>query len=97
MLQSDKLILTAMTVEMHTKGSKYIDELMQLTNMLLPGTFDDGNIFKQNEWKVLEDDVHALGSIVVKIQVPVYGLQTAYAKNVNVLRIQSIFRKNGKT
>ena len=77
-----------MTMEMHTRGSKYIDEFMQLTNIFLPGTFD-WNIFKLNEWKVLEDDLHGLGSIAIKTQV--YDLRTACAKNADELRVQSLF------
>ena len=67
-LQSDKAVLTAMTFEMYKKGSKYIDELIQVVEVPFEDAID-GDVFKQKDWIDLKSDIEDSNLIIVEVQV----------------------------
>ena len=68
-LQSDKVILTTMTKEMHKKGSKCIENnLMNVKDIPLSSSFEK-DVFKQNGWDVVIDKIQSENPIMVQIQV----------------------------
>ena len=71
MLQSGKVILKALTVEMHQKGSKCIDESMQFTNIPFPSALDK-DAFNQNDWKDLKNVIQVSTPIAVEVEVYFY-------------------------
>ena len=82
-MKSDKAVLTAMTFEMYKKGSKYIDELMQVVEVLFENALDRV-VFKQNDWIDLKSDIEDPNLIIVEVQVKTrYQLYDAvFALNV---------------
>ena len=57
-----------MTFEMYKKGSKYIDELIQVVEVPFEDAID-GDVFKQNDWIDLKSDIEDSNLIIVEIQV----------------------------
>ena len=67
-MQSGKVILAAMTMEMHRKGSNCVNEMIQHANIPLLCAFDR-NVFKQKIWNDLKNDIQDSRSVVILVQV----------------------------
>ena len=68
MHQAGKAILFAMTKEMYRKGSKCIDELLQVVDVPLPDSLAK-DIFLRNDWKLLSAQISASKPILVQVKV----------------------------
>ena len=62
--QPEKVILAALTTEMHKKGSKFLDELVVAADIAFPQSLGKA-VLENTKWKSLLQDFGTVTSLIV--------------------------------